>query len=629
VSANSRNTVFVSYCRADRAWLQRLRTHLAPLDADQVLDLWDDTMILPGQDWRAEIEAALVRARVAVLLISADFLASDFIRSEELPRLLAAAEAGGATILPVIVSASRFADTPALSRFQAVNAPERPLDGLGKAARERVLVAVSSAVEQALTARVGLESSVQQDVLDSRQRRASSHDTAVSGAGGSGEDRDGPHEVDWSSGLSSSDPLIFFPTVARLPTNQDVYELLLDTTSSSRAHDEVLRDWLARQPLPAGKFLTDTIRDCPVTGPGWFRASRAGELFSPGLQSAQGQVYALLTSGEIEPMRHALVAYGHLGQSLSSGFLRAHVLTDSYEVEKGLSYAVSGWTAAYLTAAAWQITTAGRDLRDCIEWFWTDRPNAYPKPSVDLRAVSSAHYDDLITTWLRQETPSYVKSAALRALGERGVSRAVPAITQLLTDEDAGTREDAARALGGIGGAMAVKALEALPESASSRQQIVHVAHELDDNGLDEVIRLYGADGASWTDTWLARSIGLARAARHSGLIKSNLGSQMPAVRGTSAIAAARLGLCSDLTKVVYEAEPGLERAMATAGLLTSRPGDYGRVEAVWRSDLVGSLHEMPARLVEDLFTCVADVPEARSLIDAWRPVVATWGARI
>jgi hypothetical protein len=168
MGTESRNTVFVSYSHMDARWLERLRIHLAPLLRDQVLDLWDDTKILPGQDWRKEIENALARARVAVLLISANFLASDFISSEELPRLLAAAEAGGAVILPVIVSSSRFIETPALSRFQAVNPPDRPLNRLSKAAQEDVLVKVSAAVERALTTPIGLKSP-RPDVGDTRQ----------------------------------------------------------------------------------------------------------------------------------------------------------------------------------------------------------------------------------------------------------------------------------------------------------------------------------------------------------------------------------------------------------------------------------------------------------------------------
>lgn len=630
MGTDSRNTVFVSYSHADAGWLQRLRTHLAPLYRDQVLDLWDDNKILPGQDWRKEIENALARARVAVLLISADFLASDFISSEELPRLLTAAEAGGATILPVIVSASRFADTPALSRFQAVNAPNRPLNGLGKAARERVLVAVAAAVERALTTPIGLEGS-RPDVGDTRRIQSLTEGSSPrSDEEGDGEERSTSEEPDPLSVLSDNDPLVFFPAIAALPVTQESYELLLDTTYYSAAHDEALKTWLARDADRAGQFLLNTIRRCPVTGPGWFRARRAGELFSRSLPSSlHAQVYDLLCRGRIEPIRHALVAYGHLGHSLSPESLKAQILTDRYEVSKALSYAVDGWTAAYVTARRWEIENRGRDLRECMEWFWTDLSNVWPKPAVDLRAVSSAHYDDLISSWLAEQSPFYVKEAALRALGERAVTRAVASVARLLAAHDVQTRQDAARALGQIGGVTAAEALVALPEDQTCRQQIVHVAHELGDDALDELIHLYASDGNSWTDTWLARSIGVARAIRHRDVILRNLGSQLPPVRGTSAIAAARLALPLDLAKVVYEAEPGAERAMATAALLMSRPSEYSKVERTWRNDLVGSLHQIPARLVEDIFQCVADVPEANSLVDGWRPVAETWGARL
>jgi HEAT repeat protein len=628
VGTNSRNTVFVSYSHADAGWLQRLRIHLAPLYRDQVLDLWDDTKILPGQDWRKEIENALARARVAVLLISADFLASDFISSEELPRLLAAAEAGGATILPVIVSASRFADIPALCRFQAVNAPNRPLNTLGKAAREEVLVAVSAAVERALTTPIGLEGP-RLDVGDTHQIPPLTEGSSPrSDEEGDGKEYLTSEEPDPLSAVSDNDPLVFFPAIAALPITQESYELLLDTTYYSVAHDEALKTWLARDADRAGQFLADTIRHCPVTGPGWFRARRAGELFSRSLRSLNDQVYELVRSGRIEPMRHALVAYGHLGNSLSPNFLKAKILTDEYEAEKALSYAVGGWTAAYVTAKGWEIDPSGNDLRECMKWYWTDFSNVWPKPTVDLRAVSSAHYDDLSTRWLDEQSPSYVKKAALRALGERGVTRAVTSIARLLTADDVETREDAARALGQIGGVAAAEILFALPEGEPYRQQIVYVAHELNDDTMDELIHLYGSDGNSWTDTWLARSIGLARADRHRNVILRNLGSQLPPVRGVSAIAAARLALPLDLAKVVSEAEPGAERAMATAALLMFRPSEYSKVERAWRRDLVGSLHQIPARLVEDIFQCVADVPEANLLVDSWRPVAETWGAR-
>ena len=83
--------VFVSYSHADQRWLERLKVHLTPLHKQPEIDVWEDTRIKVGSKWRKEIQDAVNRANVAVLIISADFLASDFIRTNELPPLLKAA----------------------------------------------------------------------------------------------------------------------------------------------------------------------------------------------------------------------------------------------------------------------------------------------------------------------------------------------------------------------------------------------------------------------------------------------------------------------------------------------------------------------------------------------------------
>ena len=114
-SPSTRTKVFISYSHADKEWLDRLKRHLKPLVREGTLDCWDDTHIRPGDDWQQEIQNALDMARVAVLLISADFFASDFIDETELPPLLDAAKAKGVRILPVILSASRFARNPNLA----------------------------------------------------------------------------------------------------------------------------------------------------------------------------------------------------------------------------------------------------------------------------------------------------------------------------------------------------------------------------------------------------------------------------------------------------------------------------------------------------------------------------------
>ncbi|HVH92523.1 MAG TPA: toll/interleukin-1 receptor domain-containing protein, partial [Candidatus Acidoferrum sp.] len=113
-----------------------------------VVDYWEDTQIRAGSDWRDEILKAIEKARVAVLLLSADFLASNFIATDELPPLLRAASEDGAKVLPLIVSPCRFLKTPSLSRFQSVN-PSTPLIAMSRAESEAMLVKLTDAVEEA------------------------------------------------------------------------------------------------------------------------------------------------------------------------------------------------------------------------------------------------------------------------------------------------------------------------------------------------------------------------------------------------------------------------------------------------------------------------------------------------
>lgn len=147
-----RNRVFVSYSHADERWLKRLQVHLKPLERAGIIDRWDDSRIEAGADWKAEIGEALASARVAVLLVSADFLSSDFIDSDELPALLRKAEEDGLTLLSVILKPCRFKQTGSLSRLQSINPPERALIDMSEGEQEAVWVRLSQAVEAAVAA---------------------------------------------------------------------------------------------------------------------------------------------------------------------------------------------------------------------------------------------------------------------------------------------------------------------------------------------------------------------------------------------------------------------------------------------------------------------------------------------
>jgi hypothetical protein len=127
--AADRQQIFVSYSHSDVQWLRRLTLVLDPLVRGHQIDLWDDRRIQPGAQWRNEIEEALDAADVGVLLVSASFLASDFINQVELPLILEQWRAGKLAVVWVAVSPALYDVTP-LNEIQAANDPRRPLSEL-------------------------------------------------------------------------------------------------------------------------------------------------------------------------------------------------------------------------------------------------------------------------------------------------------------------------------------------------------------------------------------------------------------------------------------------------------------------------------------------------------------------
>ena len=152
-----RTKIFISYAHAaekETGWVARMRTHLLGLAQESDFEVWDDSRIEPGERWKEEISRAVDQARVAVLVLTADFLASKFIRDAELPSLLEAADAEGVSILCITGSRVHLSGlAERLTDYQFVNPLEQPLQELGAPEREAVYEKLVAAVERAMSRR--------------------------------------------------------------------------------------------------------------------------------------------------------------------------------------------------------------------------------------------------------------------------------------------------------------------------------------------------------------------------------------------------------------------------------------------------------------------------------------------
>lgn len=95
--------VFISYSHRDERLRNRLEVHLKLLQREGLIDIWHDREIEAGEDWKQKIDENLERADIILLLVSPDFLASDYCYEIEMRKALEMHEAKGARVIPIIV----------------------------------------------------------------------------------------------------------------------------------------------------------------------------------------------------------------------------------------------------------------------------------------------------------------------------------------------------------------------------------------------------------------------------------------------------------------------------------------------------------------------------------------------
>jgi hypothetical protein len=101
-----------SYAREDETLRDRLETHMSPLERAGLVRCWHDRDIRAGCDWARQIEAAIADAEVVLLLVSPDFVASDYCFTIEMRRALERHAAGSALVIPVLLRPMSIAGQP-------------------------------------------------------------------------------------------------------------------------------------------------------------------------------------------------------------------------------------------------------------------------------------------------------------------------------------------------------------------------------------------------------------------------------------------------------------------------------------------------------------------------------------
>ena len=119
-------TLFYSYSHKDEKHRESLEIHLSLLKRAGILKEWHDRKIAPGQEWEEVLDKNLENSDVIVLLVSSDFIASDYCYEKEMKRAVERHDKGEATVVPIIVRPCDWKDTP-FGKLQALPKDAKPI----------------------------------------------------------------------------------------------------------------------------------------------------------------------------------------------------------------------------------------------------------------------------------------------------------------------------------------------------------------------------------------------------------------------------------------------------------------------------------------------------------------------
>ena len=124
--------VFISYSHKDTNLKEEFMDMLTGLEKQNVIQVWQDREIEPGDNWYRAIRSAMRSCEIAILLVSQNFLNSEFIEKEEVPKLLAKRKRQGMRVVPIILRPCLWKDDPVLSKIQALPRDGKPIISISR-----------------------------------------------------------------------------------------------------------------------------------------------------------------------------------------------------------------------------------------------------------------------------------------------------------------------------------------------------------------------------------------------------------------------------------------------------------------------------------------------------------------
>ena len=139
--------LFFCYSHKDEALRDELAAHLRLLERNKVIGTWHDRRIGAGEEWREAINDNLEKAHLVLLLVSSDFLSSDYCYDVEMTRALSRQKAGETVVIPIILRACKWDGAP-FANLQALPRDAMPVTSWSN--RDEAWTSVVAGIESAI-----------------------------------------------------------------------------------------------------------------------------------------------------------------------------------------------------------------------------------------------------------------------------------------------------------------------------------------------------------------------------------------------------------------------------------------------------------------------------------------------